>query len=68
MELITITFIIFSTEMTKNNKLSSLFNKIYVFALTRVTEKECEQLLQCRQECHKKGKAIPVQALRVQGG
>jgi len=35
MELITVTFIIFSTEMTKNNKLSSLFNMIYVFSLTR---------------------------------
>jgi hypothetical protein len=66
MELITVTFIIFSTEMTKNNKLSSLFNMIYVFSLRR--EKECEQVLQCRQECHKKGKAIPVQGLRVPGG
>jgi hypothetical protein len=68
MELITVTFIIFSTEMTKNNKLLSLFNKMYVFSLTRETEKECEQLLQCRQECRKKGKVIPVQGLRVPGG
>jgi len=68
MEIITVTFIIFSTEMTKDNKLSFLFNKIYVFSLTRETEKECERLLQCRQQCHKKGKAIPVQAMRVSGG
>jgi hypothetical protein len=48
MELITVTFTIFSTEMTKNNKISSLFNIIYVFSLKKREKMQTAVTLQAK--------------------
>ena len=65
MELITVTFTIFSTEMTKNNKISSLFNIIYVFSLKKREKMQTAVTLQAKMSW--KSKSNPCTGRGFQG-